>query len=279
MPEKEKKKVLITGAAGKIGTALRKHLRDCYQFRLLLRSTIPHDICEDDEIVKADTGDLDAMVRAAKNVDAIVHLALRRWPGISKEDVARITFNVDMRGTYNIFEAARINGVSTVVFASTNHVTGMYEKEGILSHPDLPIRPDSIYGVGKAFGEALGRLYAEHYKMHVFCLRIGNFNGEKEPGKYYKPGYSRWHSPRDLANMVMRSIEKEDVRFGIFYGVSRGADKVWDLSNAKELLGYEPKDDGSLPQFRAKHRKSHWVKMGKNKLGSLKQRFSSKLDS
>jgi len=84
------------------------------------------------------------MVRAAKNVDAIVHLALRRrWPGISKEDVARITFDVNMRGTYNIFEAARISGVSTVVFASTNHVTGMYEKEGILSHPDLPIRPFS----------------------------------------------------------------------------------------------------------------------------------------
>ena len=117
MIERERKKLLITGATGKIGTAVRKHLRDYYDFRLLLRSTIPDDLCENDEIVKADMGDLGEMVKAAENINTIVHLALRRWPGITEEAIARITFDVDMLGTYNIFEAARIKSVGGTVAA------------------------------------------------------------------------------------------------------------------------------------------------------------------
>jgi uronate dehydrogenase len=167
---------------------------------------------------------------------------------------ARLTFDVDMKGTFNLFEAARINGISTFVYASTNHVTGMNEKEGIVSHPNEPIRPDSIYGAGKAFGEALGRLYADVHGMRVFCLRIANFNGLDEPGRYYEPGYARWLSPRDLAQLTWRCIEAERLNWGIFYGVSQGAEKKWDLSNAQELLGYDPVDDGSALIYREKYR-------------------------
>ena len=110
----------------------------------------------------------------------------------------------------------------TVVYASTNHVTGMNEKEGIRSEPDKPVRPDGIYGAGKAFGEALGRFYADQYGIRVFCLRIANFNGLDEPGRDYEPGQSRWFSPRDIAQMTWRCIEAEDLKFEIFYGVSSG---------------------------------------------------------
>jgi uronate dehydrogenase len=144
-----------------------------------------------------------------------------------------------------MFEAARINGVPTVVYASTNHVTGMNEKEGIRSHPHMPVRPDSIYGAGKAFGEALGRYYADCHGLHVFCLRLANFNGRDEPGRHYQPGQSRWLSPTDLAQLTWRCIEAEGLNWGIFYGVSRGAEHKWDLANARQLLGYEPQDDGS----------------------------------
>lgn len=253
----KRKKLLITGAAGKIGTALRKNLRNRYDFRLLFHSRVPDDLDKKDEVVVSDISDFGAMVEATAGVDAIAHLALSRlWDGIPNAQRAQVTFDVDMKGIYNIYEGARINGVSTVVFASTNHVTGMNEKEDIRSEPDKPVRPDGIYGAGKAFGEALGRFYSDQYGLRVFCLRIANFNGLDEPGRDYFPGQSRWFSPRDISQMTWRCIEAEELKFEIFYGVSRGGEKKWDMSNAYELLGYEPEDDGSLPEHRARYKAS-----------------------
>jgi uronate dehydrogenase len=255
----ERKKLFVTGAAGRVGTALRVHLRERYDFRLLFHSTIPDDIPPEDEVVVSDVTDFPAMMEATEGVDVIVHLALASWSGGTmrlEASRARGALDVDMKGAYHLFEAARINGVPTVVFASTNHVTGINEREGICSHPDRPVRPDSIYGAGKAFGEALGRCYVDNYGLRVFCLRIANFNGRDEPGRIYEPGYSRWLSPRDLAQLTWRCIEAEDLNWGIFYGVSRGAEKKWDRSNARELLGYEPEDDGSALAFRQMYSKS-----------------------
>ncbi|MFT5368043.1 MAG: uronate dehydrogenase [Candidatus Latescibacterota bacterium] len=250
----ERKRLLITGAAGTVGVALRKHLRDRYDFRLLCHSTIPDDMDPSDELVVSDISNFEAMVEACDGVDAIAHLAIfNRWKGMTRSQLAQLTFDVDMKGTYNLFEAARINGVKTMVFASTNHVTGMNEKNGIKSHPDEPVRPDSIYGAGKAFGEALGRFYVDQYGMRVFCLRIANFNGKDEPGRFFEAGQSRWFSPRDIAQMTWRCIEAEGLDWGIFYGISNGGEEKWDLSNAKELLGFEPEDDGSLPHFQEKY--------------------------
>jgi len=253
----KRKKLFVTGAAGRVGAALCPHLRDRYALRRLFHSNIPDDAPPEDEIVVSDMTDFPAMLEATAGVDAIVHLALSSWGhrGAMRIEAhrARLTFDVDMKGAYHLFEAARINGIPTVIYASTNHVTGINEKEGIVSHPDEPVRPDSIYGVGKAFGEALGRCYADVYGLRVFCLRIANFNGREEPGRYYEPGQSRWLSPRDLAQLTWRCIEAEGLNWGIFYGVSRGAERKWDLSNAQELLGYEPEDDGSALVYRQKY--------------------------
>jgi uronate dehydrogenase len=246
----QRKRLFITGAAGVVGTALRKHLRERYDYRLLFHATVP-EVDPGDQVVVGDVADFQVMLEATAGVDAIVHLALAKVSrGMTAAQRARQTIDVDVRGVYNIYEAARLNRVPTVVFASTNHVTGLNEQDGIVSTPDAPVRPDSIYGAGKAFGEALGRLYADRYGVRVFCLRIANFNGKDEPGRYYEPGMARWLSPRDLAQLVWRCIESE-LRWGIFYGVSGGAARKWDLSNARELLGYEPQDDGSLDHWRA----------------------------
>ncbi len=244
-----KKQILLTGAAGSLGTCIRSRLRARYDFRLLLHSTVPDDVRPDDQVVFGSVADHTAMVDAASGVDAIVHLAIRRWRGMTAEDVAKATLEIDNPGVYNILEAARTNEVPAVVFASTNHVTGLYEKEGLVSTPESPVRPDGVYGAGKAFGEALGRFYAERCGVRVVCLRVANFNGDDTPGLQYEPGYSRWLSPRDLAQLLWRSIEAEHVEFGIFYGVSGGSEKKWDLSNAREMLGYIPQDDGSLPEY------------------------------
>lgn len=250
----KRRNLFVTGAAGRVGAALCPHLRDRYDLRLLFHSNIPSDVPPEDEYVVSDMTDFPAMLEATEGMDAIVHLALSSWGTMGAMRLeahrARLTFDVDVKGTYHLFEAARINGISTVVYASTNHVTGINEKEGILSHPDAPVRPDSIYGAGKAFGEALGRYYADMHGMRVFCLRIANFNGRDDPGRHYEPGYARWLSPRDLAQLTWRCIEAEDLDWGIFYGVSQGAEYKWDLSNARELLGYEPEDDGSAPEYR-----------------------------
>jgi len=251
-----RKKLFITGAAGRIGGALRQHLRGRYDFRLLFHSTIPDDVDPQDEMVVSDVADFPAMLEATQGVDVIVHLALSRGPrGMpsTRAQRAQMTFDVDMKGTYHMFEAARINGIPTVIFASTNHVTGMNEREGIRSDPAMPVRPDGIYGVGKAFGEALGRYYVDCHGLRVFCLRIANFNGRDEPGRYYEPGQSRWLSPRDLAQLTWRCIETGNLNWGIFYGVSRGAEEKWDLSNAETLLGYTPEDDGSAAAYRQRY--------------------------
>ncbi len=252
----ERKKLLITGAAGRLGTSLRKHLQDRYDFRLLCHSRVPEDMRPNDELVISDISNFEAMVEACDGVDAIAHLAIfNRWRGMTNAQLAQLTFDVDMKGTYNIYEAARINKVKTVVFASTNHVTGMNERDGICSRPEEPVRPDSIYGAGKAFGEALGRFYVDQYSMRVFCLRIANFNGKDEPGRFYESGKSRWFSPKDISQMTWRCIEAEHLNWGIFYGISKGGELKWDLSNAKELLGFEPEDDGSTEEFQKMYKK------------------------
>ncbi|MBT3603731.1 MAG: NAD(P)-dependent oxidoreductase, partial [Candidatus Latescibacteria bacterium] len=132
----------------------------------------------------------------------------------------------------------------------------MNEKKGIKSHPDEPVRPDSIYGAGKAFGEALGRLYVDQHNMRVFCLRIANFNGKDEPGRFFDKGQSRWFSPRDIAQMTWRCIEAQELDWGIFYGVSQNGEEKWDLSNAYELLGYAPEDDGAAEVHQQKYEKN-----------------------
>lgn len=240
-----RKKLLITGAAGLVGSALRRYLHDRYAFRLLFHNTIPDDLDPKDEIVVSDVSNFEAMVEAGAGVDVIVHLGIataRR--GFPRSRYNQMIIETNVRGTYNVFESARINGVPKVVFASSNAVTGLYEQEGLLSTPDLPPRPRDFYGVSKVFGEALGRHYHDLYGLSVFCIRICNFPNTDEVKTKFEPGMNRWLSARDMAELTACCIEAPHPRFGVFYGVSQGAEKKWDIANAKELVGWEPQDSG-----------------------------------
>ena len=169
-------------------------------------------------------------------------------------------FTATIAATYNAFEASRRSGVRRVIFASSNHVTGLYERD----HPysaivsgayegldpgQIPmldaataIRPDSLYGVGKAFGEALGRLYAEEHGLSVVCLRIGTVNAADRPRNPRHFATLLTHA--DLVRLVRAAIEApESVRFAVVYGVSRNTWTFWDLDEARETLGYVPEDD------------------------------------
>lgn len=224
--------VTVTGAAGLIGSALREAWRGVLPgLRLVDRSGLG-EAGEGEELLEADLTDLAAAREAVSGADAVVHLA-----AIPEEDVFDRLLQVNVRGAYNVFEAARREGVRRVVFASTNHVTGLYPRSQRIG-PDDPVRPDSLYGVTKVFGEAVGRLYAEKWGLEVVCLRIGAFGARPESAEEAP----MWLSPRDGVRLCTRALVAPAVGFLVVYGASRVEDGWWDDPGAN-AIGYEPLDE------------------------------------
>lgn len=225
--------ILITGAAGMIGKQLQGYLRDRYRLRLMYHRTVLPAV-GDDEIVVGDVCDLPTVERAVDGVEAVVHLA-----GDPKVDATfESVIENNIRGTYNVYEAARRHGKPRVVFASTNHVAGWYEVLKMYVTPEMPVRPDGYYGASKAFGEALGRWYSDAFGLPVICLRIGSYLDRPQNVR----NLSTWLSPRDMAQLTWRSIES-NIPFGIFYAISGNTRRYWDITATQQILGYEPEDN------------------------------------
>jgi len=223
--------VLITGAAGDVGSHLRRELAGRYRLRLSDRKPIA-DLAKGETFVKGDVKRMRDMLAATRGVDAVVHLG-----SFSVEGDWETIRDVNIDGTYNVYEAARRNGVRRIVFASSNHAVGFYRRDETIDHRIYP-KPDSRYGVSKVFGEALGSLYADKYGLEIFNIRIGNVN----PRPVDKRRLAIWISPRDLAQLVAIGIEHPDVRFEIVYGVSDNRRAWYDNANAARL-GYRPRDE------------------------------------
>ena len=246
-----KKRVLATGASGLIGRLLRDGLKGAYRLKGL--DVQPTD---DPSCTEADMADLNAIRPAFEDIDVVVDLAAVPQMDIPW-DVVRQN---NLPATWNALEAARLAGVRRVIFASSNHVTGMYEND----HPysaivagryqgldpesiprittDMPIRPDGPYGIGKALGEAVGRYYSDRFGLSVLCIRIGTLNREGRPMDARQ--FATLLSHRDLVGLVTRCVEAPDqLGFGIFYGVSNNRWRFWDTGNSRSALGFEPRDD------------------------------------
>jgi uronate dehydrogenase len=224
------KTVLITGAAGDVGSYLRRELAGRYKLRLSDRRPLKKTRSE--SFVRADISRMADALRITKGVDAIVHLG-----GYSVEGPWEPILKANIVGCYNIFEAARKNKVKRILFATSNHAVGFYRRDQMIDHR-VYTKPDGRYGVSKAFGEALGSLYADKYGMEVFLMRIGNVN----PQPLDKRRLSIWLSPRDLAQLVSIGIDHPGIRFEIVYGVSGNTRSWYDNSNATRL-GYRPQDN------------------------------------
>jgi uronate dehydrogenase len=180
------------------------------------------------------------MMEVVGGVDSVVHMAGDPEVGASFQSV----YENNILGTYCIYEAARRTGTPQVIFASTNHVTGMYEQEGVYTTPEMPVRPDSHYGASKAYGEALGRYYVDEFGLSVHCLRIGTFQPvESVQNRTSDRILSTWLSHRDMVQMTKRSIEAASVKFGIYYGISNNTRAYWDTENARKEIGYAPEDN------------------------------------
>jgi uronate dehydrogenase len=231
--EGEMNRVLITGAAGNIGKVLRQGLHGRYKL-LRLSDTAPlGNAGAGEEVVTADIRDFAATKASMAGIDCVVHLGAvpieGPWQNI-------LTINID--GTYNVFEAARQQGVKRVIFASSNHAIGYYRRTQRIDDTAQP-RPDSRYGVSKAFGEGLGHMYADKHDMQVACLRIGTFRERPVERRHL----STWISHRDMVQLVQRCIEAPQLHFLIAYGVSANPRSFWDNSAAARLVGYVPQDN------------------------------------
>ncbi len=236
MIEPAKKRVLITGAGGRIGRNLTERLGDRYDLRLHYHAQVPDDALGTDTVA-AEISDYDTIAPAMEGIDAVVHMAGEPSVAASWPDV----LEANIQGTYNVFEAARAAGVKKIVFASTNHVMGMYDRDGAWPvYANQPVRPDSLYGVSKAFGENLGRHYHDQYGLSVICLRIGWYMPEPKD----EISEWMWLSPRDCAQIVWRAIESP-LGFGTFYAISANSGRHWDITDAIEKLGYRPEDDAA----------------------------------
>ena len=221
--------ILITGAAGDVGTRLRKLLHGAYPRIRISDIRKPADIHSDEEFIAADLSDSRQVENITAGIDGIVHLG-----GYSVEGPWETIHKSNIVGCYNLFEAAYRSGVKRVVFASSNHAVGFYPRERKIG-VDVTVRPDSRYGVSKAFGEAVGALYADKHGLRVTCIRIGNVNDSPLD----KRRLSIWVKPEDLAKLVRIGLEHPDIRFEIFYGASNNEAGWWDNSNAARF-GYRP---------------------------------------
>ena len=225
------KHVLITGAAGAIGTFLRRELAGKYDLRLSDLKPIT-DLGDQEKFIQGDIAHMKDALAMTKGMDAVVHLG-----GFSVEGPWETILEANIVGLYNVFEAARRNKVKRILFATSNHAVGFYRRDEKIDHRVYP-RPDSRYGVSKVFGEALGSLYADKYGMEVFMMRVGNVN----PEPVDKRRLAIWISPRDMAQLVTIGIEHPDIHFEIVYGISGNKRAWYDNSNARRL-GYRPQDD------------------------------------
>jgi nucleoside-diphosphate-sugar epimerase len=249
--------VLITGAGGIVGTVLRRGLRDSYQISGLDRR-------RGREWQRQDVRRLRSVRNAFEGIDAVVDLAAKANLASPWRDVQR--YNVP--ATLTVLEAAQQAGVRRVVFASSNHVVGLYERD----HPYAaivagkydgldpakipkitsrhPVRPDSPYAIGKLIGEAAGRYYSETHALSVFCLRIGTVRPDDVPSSPRVFATLLTHA--DLTRLVDCCLRApEDRLFGIYYGVSANTWRFWDHEEAVQEIGYEPKDNAERLRARS----------------------------
>lgn len=231
------KLIVITGAAGIVGSGLRQELLN-KGYRLRLVDLQPISDCAAGETAAvADITDQSAMQELLHGADGLVHLAActvdAPWP-----DQVRMS----IEGSISVFEAARLAGLERVVYASSHHVVGMYPRPTVgapLMDTQAQLRPDSRYGVGKAFGESLAALYAYKYGMRVLTIRIGNAN--ERPIDRRRMG--NWVSWRDLGQLVALGLEHAELVHSVVYGISDSTGRHYDNA-AAYALGYRP-DDGS----------------------------------
>jgi len=222
----------LTGSAGVIGTSVRPGLAARVGMLRLLDTKAVELHAANEEYREVDLRDQAQVEAALAGVQGVVHLG-----GIADEADFYDLVEVNVVGTFHVFEAARRCGVARVVYASSNRATGFYETTAMLT-TELPPRADGFYGVSKVAAEALGRLYADKFGIEVASLRIGSF----EPAPRNERQLSTWLSPDDCLAAVLAAMTTSPLSYAAFYAVSANTRRWWSLDEGR-VLGFEPRDD------------------------------------
>lgn len=237
------KRILLTGAAGGLGQVLRQSLQAHAEVvRLSDISAMAPAEGSHEEVRPCDLADKAGVLALVEGVDAIVHLG-----GVSVERPFEEILDANIRGTFHIYEAARIHGIRRVVFASSNHVTGFHSPQERLDARSER-RPDGYYGLSKSYGEDLATFYFHRYGIETVSLRIGSSFPEPRNLRML----STWLSYSDLGHLVERALFSADVGHTVVYGVSANRDTWWDNRYAAHL-DFVPKDSSERfrPQMEA----------------------------
>lgn len=222
--------IVMTGASGGVAQMLRPLMRERYQMVLSDRADPPNAMADGERWHPADLADRAAVGDLVSGADGVVHLG-----GFSVEGDWETIREANIEGVWNLFDACREKRVPRVVFASSNHAVGFYPRTRRIGITE-PVRPDGLYGVSKAFGEALGSLFADKHGLRVMSIRIGNI--AERPADHRR--MSIWQHPQDLMQLVAIGLEHEGVHHAIVYGASHNERAWWDNGTAYGL-GYRPK--------------------------------------
>lgn len=225
------KTILVTGAGGRVGTVLRAHWRARHRTVVLCDIRPLGDAAPNETLAIGDLHEPAFLARVLAGVDVVVHLAGNPW----NHDLDAIVAP-NVVGVGQLYEAARLARVGRVIFASSNHVVGMY-RAGETIDTLAPVNPDGYYGVSKVWGEALARMYWEKHGVESLCLRIGSSVARPVSERHL----STWLSPRDLCGFIDAGIDAPSLGFDIAYGISANARAWWDNSTSK--LGYRAMDN------------------------------------
>ncbi|MDI9332802.1 MAG: NAD(P)-dependent oxidoreductase [Cytophagales bacterium] len=226
------KKILLTGAAGSLGKVLRASLALHTEVLRLSDISSMGNAAAHEEIIPCDLGDKAATMALLQGVEAVVHMG-----GVATEHSFEQILDANIRGIFHLYEGARVHGVRRVVFASSNHAIG-FHKQGEILDSDSPQRPDSYYGLSKAYGENMAQFYFNRYGIETVSIRIGSSFPEPQDARML----ITWLSYRDLSELVRCSLVAPKVGHTIVYGASNNKHSWWDNSKAAHL-GFVPKDN------------------------------------
>lgn len=233
-------RVLVTGAGGVIGAYFAEKLHQRYDLRLMIRvGAAADDLARCGEVVVADLADLPALHHACRGIDTVVHLAGASDPSAPWREV--LADNIV--GTYHLFTAAKAAGCRRVVYASSIHAVSGYPTD-VQVKPTDPVNPGDVYGVGKCFGEALGRYFAEQEGLSVIAVRIGACLAPEAVTEDRAVGVMDAFIARDdLLDLLTRAIDDRSLRWALIHALSDNRVKRLDISTARDLLGFAPASD------------------------------------
>jgi len=244
-------KVLITGAAGKVGRAVCRELAGVHELRLFDLMPVKEP---EGEMILGSVTDGAALWRATVGVDAVIHLAFGRPGAPLPGDPDELSYDVNVKGTHNVFRAAHAAEVKRVVYASSLSVYDGLWVEWREMPPDVPtplaedypVNFRTVYGLTKYLGEEIGRYFARQHGLSVIILRLSGVTTPEDWERARQRGWRRWTEGRtstaDVGRAFRLALEAEGIDYDLFHIASSHPQCPWDISHARKVLGYNPQD-------------------------------------